>query len=104
MENQGLELVVPPPVLPVSLEAAKAHLRVDTEDEDSLISDLISAATDYVENWTGRALVQQVWEAYYPNFYPKIYLPKPPITEIESVYYKDADGVSALLDVSLYNS
>jgi uncharacterized phage protein (predicted DNA packaging) len=41
----------------VTLEEAKAHLRVDTADDDALITMLIGAATDTVENWLSRPLM-----------------------------------------------
>ncbi len=57
-------LVTPPEILPVTLAAAKAHLRVDFSDDDSLIEGLIKAATDHLDGWTGilgRCLVEQTW-------------------------------------------
>jgi uncharacterized phage protein (predicted DNA packaging) len=40
----------------VTLEEAKAHLRVDTADDDTLITGLIGAATGYVEAALSRPL------------------------------------------------
>lgn len=57
-------IVTPPEILPVSLLEAKAHLRVDFSDDDSLIEGLIEAATDHLDGWTGilgRCLVEQTW-------------------------------------------
>ena len=42
----------------VTLEEAKAHLRVDTADDDALITGLIEAATDMVESWLSRELYE----------------------------------------------
>lgn len=41
---------------PVSLDEAKAHLRVLNEDYDVLVQSLIEAATEYCETHTGRSL------------------------------------------------
>ena len=57
-------LVTPPATTPVSLVEAKAHLRVDFSDDDTLIEGLIKAATDHLDGWTGilgRCLVEQTW-------------------------------------------
>ena len=56
-----MTLVAAPTTEPVSLEEAKAHLRIDTTDEDALISALIHTATARAEQFTGRALVTQTW-------------------------------------------
>ncbi|QUT07926.1 head-tail connector protein [Sphingobium phenoxybenzoativorans] len=44
---------------PIDLDQAKAQLRVDHGDEDDLITGLIQAAREWVENYTGLILVQR---------------------------------------------
>lgn len=43
--------------LPVTVERAKLHLRVDHEHEDDLIRDLIQAATERCEHILGREII-----------------------------------------------
>lgn len=44
---------------PVTLEEAKLHLRINPGDnsEDGLVGDIITAAREYCENYTGRVFV-----------------------------------------------
>lgn len=39
---------------PITLEEAKQHLRVVTDDDDALIGNLIPAAREYAENYQNR--------------------------------------------------
>lgn len=85
---------VDPSAEPVSVDEAKSHLRVDITDDDTLIGTLITAARDYVEQTTRRALVTQTWQ-YFLDDWPgisEIVLPKPPLQSVTSVVYTDSDG------------
>jgi len=55
------QLVTPPTVEPVTLALAKLHLRVDFDDDDLLITGLITAARQYAEKRTNRAFFTQTW-------------------------------------------
>lgn len=54
-------LLVPPVSEPVSLDETKAWLRLDTSDEDAVVSSLIVAARCAIEAATRRLLVTQTW-------------------------------------------
>lgn len=54
-------LIAGPGEEPVTLAEAKAWCRIDTTDEDALVTALIAAARLQVESLTGRALVTQSW-------------------------------------------
>ncbi len=100
----GLVLVTAPGVEPVSLAEAKSHLRVDTTDDDALITALITAAREQVENDTRRALVTQTWD-YVLDAFPsgsEIVLPLPPLQSVTSITYRDKDGNSSTFDASNY--
>lgn|SRR5574337_1304521 len=87
-------LYTAPAVEPVTLEEAKNHLRVDLDDDDSLIESLVRAAREHAEVFTGRALISQTWEAYLDEW-PKgdsISLPYPPLKSVTGVYYTGTDG------------
>jgi uncharacterized phiE125 gp8 family phage protein len=89
---------------PVTLAEAKAHLRVDGDDEDDLIAVLISAATSELDGWTGilgRALVTQTWTQGFDAFADKLRLPMPAAT-VSSVTYVDTNGDTQTLASDQY--
>lgn len=57
-----LSLVIPPIVEPITLAQAKAHLRVDTPNDDALITELISASREFAEGICRRAFCTQGWK------------------------------------------
>ncbi|MGN6548287.1 MAG: head-tail connector protein [Pararhizobium sp.] len=92
----------PPSAAPVTLAEAKAHLRVETGDEDALIASLLTAATDHVEVETGLALMSQGWRLCLDDW-PRdgiVRLRRTPVRSVDTVTVYDADGVAADLDVS----
>lgn len=81
---------------PVSLEDTKIYLRTilgDTSEDDAVISPVISAAREYCEGITGRAIAQQEIELVLDTLEHFIQLPKPPIVSVSRVTYMDEDGV-----------
>ena len=89
----ALKLITPPVAYPVTLAEAKAHLRVDHNDEDALITTFLAASTDFCEAFLGRALMPQTWELVLDQFPTnEIKLPKPPLIEVLSVQYDDGAG------------
>lgn len=88
----------------VSLSDAKAYLRVDGSAEDTLISGLVSAATDMVEKMTRRSLVNQTFRWSFDEFPAgPVELPRSPVSSISiggayayampRVRYYDQDGI-----------
>ena len=65
---RGLTLVTAPASEPVSLTEAKAHLRLDSADDDSLITALIRSARETAEAHMRRALVSQTWRLSLDRF------------------------------------
>lgn len=83
-----------PPTEPVGLAEAKSHIRVDYDDEDVLITSLISAAREHCEVVTRLTLAPATWEARLDAFPAgAIELPHPPLLDVESVRYVDEGGV-----------
>lgn len=101
----NLMLIQGPQAEPVTLEEAKLHLRVDGNEEDLLISALITAAREYCETWQARAYVTQTWELVLDRF-PKdknqITIPLPPLQAVESIKFKNKDGIETTWEPENY--
>lgn len=96
-------VITPPSAEPLTLERAKQQVRVDGDDENDLISDLITAAREACENFTGLVLASQIVEVAFWH------LPSNPLTfgfgpvsSVESVSYIDADESERTLDPASY--
>jgi len=87
---------------PVTLEEVKTHLRVETDDHDGALTQLIPAARQYVETITGRAFITQTWKLYADRFLYEFRIPRPPLQSVTGVQYKDASEALQTLAASNY--
>jgi uncharacterized phiE125 gp8 family phage protein len=93
-------LVTAPTADMVSLSEAKAHCRVDHDDEDAYLSALIEAATGHLDGYSGvlgRALLPQTWRQDFEDFGDVMRLPVGPVQSITSVIYQDTSGADQTL-------
>lgn len=90
----------------IILDEAKAHLRVDFDDDDGYIEGLIAAAVAHIDGpagWLGRALLTQTLEWRGDEFGTcDIPLPFPPISEVVSIKYDDDGGAEQTVDDTVY--
>lgn len=91
----------------ITLAEAKAHLRVEHEEDDVLITSYVQAATDRLDGWSGvlgRCLVTQTWQVDMYGFPPDglIRLPFPGVQSV-AVAYVDPDGASQTFSASSYH-
>lgn len=104
--TDGLQLLTAPTSEPLTLTEAKAHLRVDGTDEDPLITALITAARQYVEERCWIALLTQTWQLSLETWPAEpLRLPKTPLLcqpTITSVRYLDMNGSQQTLSTSVY--
>jgi uncharacterized phiE125 gp8 family phage protein len=119
----SFKLTVPPAAEPVLLADAKAQARVDTSVDDALIAGLITGAREWVEAYTGRALMTQTWQ-YWLDLWPgaaeriwdgvrqgpvtgldqvsSINLPRAPLQSVTSIQYFDDSDAATVWNVSNY--
>lgn len=100
----ALKLVTGPAVEPVTLAEMKLYLRVDLTTDDALISTLITAARQALEEYTRRAFLAQTW-AYSLDATPDriwLELPRPPLQSVTSVTYYQNDDVSRTFAATNY--
>ena len=97
-----LQLTMPPATEPVTLQQAKTWLKVETDDEDTLIASLIPAARARAEWHTGRAFITQGWTLWLDSAAAEIEIPLPPLRAVTSVTLYRADGGEELLDAGGY--
>jgi uncharacterized phiE125 gp8 family phage protein len=90
---------VEPATEPVTLAEAKAHLRLDSTADDNLLTGLIRAARQEVEQATGTALLEQSWRLAL-DCWPgngtallKVY----PLREVLSVTLYGSEGEASML-------
>ncbi len=92
---------------PITLSDVKNHLKVDTTEDDTLIGVIIQAVREYVESYTGRALMEQTVQEYFDTF-PSFTASNPrggieirfaPLKSLTFIKYKDSDDVTQTLTV-----
>lgn len=98
-------LVVTPPQPIVSVNLAKAHLRVTEYDEDFLIQEYVDSAQASLDGpmgWLGRCIGRQTLELRTNTFSGAQALPYGPVIGITSIKYVDPAGVEQTLDPAAY--
>lgn len=98
----AIKLITAPTEYPVSVAEIKAHCRIDGTTEDALVEAYLATAVAYVEEYLGRSLMTQTWEAYFDAFTDALMLPRGPVQSVESVKYYDPDNYEQTADPSLY--
>lgn len=101
--TNSLSVVTPPASLPVSLDAARRNSRIDTTDDDTRLTELIRAATAYIEKHTDTGLITQTlsWKMdKFPACSKWLYLPSWPVQSIVSVSYTDSNNAAQTISPS----
>lgn len=83
-------VTIAPASEPVTLAEAKAQCRVDDSNSDTLLTSLISAARQHVEQYTGLAIVAQTVDVRCSSWTDLDGIPVAPIASITSLKYLDS--------------
>jgi len=124
----GLTKTVPSPILPVSLDLAKSHLRCRNSRDDALILQYLAACVTQIEREARTPMGRATWvyaidrfptlvsweassytsvrdrhEVYEGNPRLTMFIPIQPIVAVSSITYKDLGGNTVTLDPSKYS-
>lgn len=105
MQPYGLSLYAAATEEPVALAEAKAHLRIEHNDEDGVIAGLVAAAREFVEQRSGRQLMTATWDITldaFPCGRRPIKLPRWPTQSVVSITYQDTAGDLQTWDSASY--
>ncbi|MCB1522113.1 MAG: head-tail connector protein [Hyphomicrobiaceae bacterium] len=93
-----------PAIEPITIEEAKAHLRIDGTSEDALIASLILTSRLHIEAALDLALVDQSWTLLLDRV-PRsgiVKVPISPLQSIDSIATIDREGLSTVVATETY--
>lgn len=76
----------------VTLAEVKSHLKITATSEDTYLTNLISVATEMVQNYTGQILITSTIDLYIPYFLNRMDINRVPVTRITHVKYYDTSN------------
>lgn len=98
-----LKLKTAPLLEPISQDVAKNHLKVDSADDNVLISALITTARQLAERETNRAFITQTWQMYMDSAPEEIEIPKPPLQQVIDIKVISEAGDESIVNSTLYD-
>lgn len=97
-----LELITQATTKPLSVLEARQHCRA-SEDDDVVLALYLAAATQAVQDETGRSLITETWRYSMAGFTcGEIILPRAPLVAVTSVDIWDADGADVAVAGAVY--
>ncbi|MBC8284362.1 MAG: phage head-tail connector protein [Nitrospinae bacterium] len=108
----ALKIKTSPSLEPVTLAETKELLRIDDNNDDSLISSMVTAIRQQAEEWTSRSLLMQTWTLWLdeinigsraPDWNGRvIVIPRPPLQSVTFIKTYDTENVGSVFDASNY--
>lgn len=101
----SLVRVTAPAASPISLAEAKAQMRVEGTDDDTIIQRLIDAAVAFVDvqGVLGFAMITQTWGQWIGQSPGTVMLSLGPVQSVSAVKYYDTDGALQTATLSDFN-
>jgi uncharacterized phiE125 gp8 family phage protein len=87
---------------PVTLDDLKAYGRIVSADEQRVIEQLLLAARQEVERYSGHVLVPGTFRVSIDEWASRLELPLTPVREVTSVGYRYADAADVTVDETTY--
>ena len=87
---------------PLTLTQVKDHLRVDHDDQDTLITALLASMREHVEAYTATRMVTQTLTLRCEEWADLDALTIGPVQSITSIVYVDTDGANQTLSTDVY--
>jgi uncharacterized phiE125 gp8 family phage protein len=88
----------------LTLSEVKAHIKVDTSDDDTLITNLLIACTNSAQEYTNRFFIATTIKMIADTWQETETLLKSKVTSIVSIQYYDVDDSLQTLSTSVYGS
>lgn len=94
--------ITPANSTPVTLDEVKRHLRIDTDDEDVYLQDLIQASTNHLEAVSGLKLLTQTWRQFFdtPPADNLLETSLAPVQSVLEMRIYDQNGDAKLIDLT----
>lgn len=95
VKYMAVKIITPPITEPITLDEAKQHLRIDGNNDDTLIMSLIKQAREWCEAYQNRRYVTQTLELVMDRFPRTNYIEFTscsPVQSVGSIKYYDAEG------------
>ncbi len=87
--------------LPITLTRAKSYLKIETDEDNAILADMIATVVQFAERYTGRDFRKKTWSLTIDKFTDRICLRKSQINSIGNVQYT-VDGALVIIANTVY--
>ena len=91
-----------PAAVAVTAEDVREHSRIDSHEEDPVLTTLTTAAQSAAEEYCWSKFITQTFDQYFDSFADMLVLQFPPAGTVAYVHYIDTDGVEQTLSTDVW--